>query len=288
MAAKASASPDSLIQSAAPAPGNAPAPEPAPESGVAAPDTGELGKQLLEFLSENPPLMELVMGVIEKYVEGGMQMNGMMPPTGGMQGASMPNVPGQPGGMGAGGPVGGTGVGPVGGGMPPVGGGMPGSMPGMAPGAQPGGPQLPPELMQHLGTLTSKVDSLASSHAQQQLERELQQAEQEYAKLKEQIPTLPDLNKQELLQMVLDKGGISIKDALLVYAMQKALEGEGSLADRIMAYKMQNSKGAGLPRPEGAGGGIPTGVEAPPKTLKDASRRSKQQLLAAMVQGIGQ
>jgi hypothetical protein len=250
-----------------------------------------MGKQLLEFLSENPPLMELVMGVIEKYVEGGMQMNGMMPPTGGMQGVNMPNIPGQPGGASAGGPVGGANIGPVGGGMPPVGGGMPpvgGGMPGMAPGAQAAGPQLTPELMQHLGSLTNKVDSLASSHAQQQLEREMQQAEQEYAKLKEQIPTLPDLNKQELLQTVLEKGGISIKDALLVYAMQKALEGEGTLGDRIMAYKMQNSKGAGLPRPEGVGGGIPTGIEAPPKTLKDASRRSKQQLLAAMVQGIGQ
>ncbi|BCV23296.1 hypothetical protein [Gelria sp. Kuro-4] len=202
---------------------------------------------MLAVLLQNDPELALkIADVIEQHYGGGSMFdNGApgMPPASPMAPANPPATPTPPAAQAA---------------------------QGIAPSA---GAAIPPELIDRLGRVES-------AQADMMLERELGEAKQEYATLKEQLPILPDLNDQELLQIALERDGLPLKEALYIWAMQKMKSGEGPIADRIAAAVMSKSKARGLPPVEGKGGTIPSG-EAPQATsLKQAQAMAKDRLRA--------
>lgn len=138
------------------------------------------------------------------------------------------------------------------------------------------GSGLPEEFIQRL-------ERLEISQAEAELDRELAAVRDEYNKLKEQLPVLPDLNEQEILQIAYDRGGLPLKDAFNIWVAQALMSapGEGSIADRIVAAVMQKSKTNTLPRVEGRGGSIPSGEGAKPTSVKEANAMVKD-LIKAM------
>lgn len=251
--------PADLIKSAAPEDQSQAAPAQEPSSV----DDGNPVEMLVALLQQDPELAGKVADLIEQHYGGGT-VNDLTP------GGGMPHMAhGDMGDMGGMGSMGGP-VGPIGP-MAPAG---PAGPPGVAPPmAGPTPAAVPPELI-------DRLNRLEQSHANMALDKELADAKQEYAALKEQIPILPDLNDNELLQIALDKGGLPLKDALALWAVQKMREGEGTVADRIMAAMMEKSKAKGLPSPEGKGGAIPSGEAQPPQSLKEARSLAKDRLKA--------
>lgn len=218
--------------------------------------------ELFKLIESDPALAEKIAGVIENHL-GGASMENMQP--GGAMAANMPGP--APGNMG---PAGGN-MGPAAATAGPA--APMGQMGQMGPMGQPGPANLPPEIMDRLSRIEHTTADMA-------LEREIGEAKQEYDALKDHFPILPELNDREILQIALDKGGLPLKDALLLWAMQKMREGEGSVADRITAAKMEASKAKGLPKVEGKGGAIPSGEAKPPENMKDARAMAKEKLRA--------
>ncbi|WP_026487641.1 hypothetical protein [Caldanaerobius polysaccharolyticus] len=143
----------------------------------------------------------------------------------------------------------------------------------------PGG-GMPPELMALVQVLDGRLSRLEKSQADMALEREMADTKQEYERLKEHFPILPDLNDKEILQIALQYDGLPLKEALYLWAMQKLQEGEGSVADRLVAARIEQSKNNQAPRVETKGGGIPAGTQEPPKNFREARRRAKEFLEA--------
>lgn len=140
------------------------------------------------------------------------------------------------------------------------------------------------ELRTLLTTLDGRLSRLEKTHANEAIERELSEARREYDNMKNHFPILPDLNDNELLQIALQYDGLPLKEALNLWVMRKLQEGEGTVADRITAAKMEQSKAQNLPRVEGKGGGIPTGNQEPPRNFREARRRARE-YLASIVGG---
>jgi hypothetical protein len=132
---------------------------------------------------------------------------------------------------------------------------------------------VPPELMERLNRVEQAQANLA-------VEKELEEARKEYEALKEQMPILPELNDQELIQIAIDRNGLPLKDALALWAWQKMREGEGTIADRLMAAMMSKSKAKGLPAVEGKGGMVPSGETPQINSMKDARNIAKDRLRA--------
>lgn len=154
-----------------------------------------------------------------------------------------------------------------------------------APQAAPtGAGAMPQELMALLQAIDGRVARLEKTHADMALEKELAETKQEYEKLKEHFPILPELNDKELLQLALQFEGLPLKEALYLWAMRKMQEGEGSVADRLVAARIEQSKGSQAPRVETKGGGIPAGTQEPPQNFREARRRAKE-FLAAIAGG---
>lgn len=132
---------------------------------------------------------------------------------------------------------------------------------------------LPPELL-------ARLDRVEQEQANMAVERELADVRKEYEALKQDFPILPELADEELLQIALDKGGIPLKDALLIWAVDKMRQGETPVADRITAHMLEQSKAKKLPGVEGKGGSIPSGEAQPPQSLKEARAFAKDRLKA--------
>ncbi len=136
--------------------------------------------------------------------------------------------------------------------------------------------------------LIDRLSRIEQAQANMALDRELADVRKEYEDLKAQIPILPDLNDNELLKIALDNDGIPLKNALAIWAMQKMREGDGTIADRLMAAMMDKSKARGLPAVEGKGGSIPSGEAPPPQSMKDARNLAKERLRALFSSNPGQ
>lgn len=219
---------------------------------------------LATLLEQDPELTRKIANLIEEHYGGGM-MGGFgevptmptMAPASGF-GASAPTEATPVPGFGAPTPA-----------APTSGFGAPTATP--TPGAT--GASLPPELLERL-------DRVEQSQADMAVQRELEEARQEYEAMKEQLPILPEMDDQELIQIALDKGGLPLQDALVLWAMQKMREGEGAISDRLMAALMEQSKAKGLPSVEGKGGMIPSGEVPQPQSLREARGLAKDRLRA--------
>lgn len=205
----------------------------------------ELGKQLVSLLADHPRLAEQVAEVIGRYFEGGdrmEQMYGQMT-EGGMHGQMM-------------------------------GGGMHGQM--MEGGAASGSATAQQASVPGIGDLLKRVEMLERGHADLALERELEQARREYEKLAQQLPVLPEFDEKAILQAALEHPGVPLSRIVKMWAVDKALEGEGSLADRLIAKRMEQSKAAKPPRVEGPGGSVAANYAEPPKDRKEALARARE------------
>lgn len=137
-----------------------------------------------------------------------------------------------------------------------------------------------------LGDLLRRIETLEQGHANVMLDKELDEARREYERLSQQLPVLPEFDEKAVMQISLDNPGISLTQAARMWVLDKALEGEGTLADRLIAKKMEASKGAKLPRAEGPGGSVAAGYEGPPKDRKEAMARARE-MARAFFGGIG-
>lgn len=143
---------------------------------------------------------------------------------------------------------------------------------------------VPPNLLALMQALDGRLSRLEKSQADMALERELAETKQEYERLKEHFPILPELSDKEILQIALQFEGLPLKEALYLWAMRKLQEGEGSVADRLVAARIEQSKNNQVPRVETKGGGIPAGTQEPPQTFREARKRAKE-FLAAIAGG---
>lgn len=147
------------------------------------------------------------------------------------------------------------------------------------------GGNIPPEILDRLNAIEQAQANIA-------LDKELADTKQEYEKLKENLPTLPELDDKELIQIALQKNGLSLKDALYLWAMQKILSNDtnngGTAADNIVATMLNNSKAKNLPQVEGKGGSVPSGASEPPASIKEANNVAKNKLKALFSSMAGQ
>jgi len=143
----------------------------------------------------------------------------------------------------------------------PVAAGVPGVAPGVAaPATAPAPGAGAPQGGFDLQALAQRLEALESGHASLMLEREIQEARQVYDVLKKEMPFLPEFNEQEILQYVLEHNGIPVAKAVKLWAIEKALEGEGGLADRLIAERMKQRQAEMPPKPM-AHAGAPAGAE---------------------------
>lgn len=141
---------------------------------------------------------------------------------------------------------------------------------------------LSPAIMAVLQALDGRLSQLERHQANMELDRELAETKKEYEKLKEHFPILPELSDNEILQIAVEREGLPLKDALYLWAVQKLMEGDGTVADRLVAAKIEQSKGKQAPPVESKGGGIPAGTQEPPTTFREARRRAKEFLATLM------
>lgn len=245
-------------------------------------DDSNMGQELMDLMQADPALARKIADVIEQHYSSNTEGGNQSMNEHGNQGSPMPGMEGNPAATApAGGAVPAGAMGPVSAPAAPI-----SQAPAMGP-AQ-GAPEMsgaqqqmniPPELI-------NRLQNVERGQAQMSLDRELAEAKNDYQQIKEQLPILPDLNDKELLQVSYNKGGMPLKDALIYWAWNKLQEGsgEGTLADRIMAQKMNQSQTGGLPKVEGKGGGIPSGAEAPPESMKEARQRAKNEIFARFAQ----
>lgn len=136
------------------------------------------------------------------------------------------------------------------------------------------------QLMSLIQALDGRLSNIEKANANMALERELAETKQEYEKLKEHFPILPDLDEKDILQIALQYDGLPLKQALYLWAMQKLQEGEGPVVDRLVAAKIEQSKSNQAPRVESKGGNIPAGTQEPPKNFREARKRAREFLAA--------
>lgn len=139
-----------------------------------------------------------------------------------------------------------------------------------------------PDVTSLLTALEGRLSKLEKYQADTALDKELMEAKSLYESMKEHFPVLPDLNDKELLQIALQYDGLPLKEALNLWVMRKLTEGEGTVADRIVAAKMEQSKTQNLPKVEGKGGGIPAGTQEAPKNFREARKRAKEYLMSVI------
>lgn len=220
----------------------------------ASPDL-EVVQSLYKIMTENPDLANKVADLIEQHFNpkaAAPQAQGAVPSLGAgapgfpQQGAAAPGMPGTPGGF---------------------------------------DPSMFAQMVQMTQAMGQRLGLLEQQSADAMLKEELNQAKQEYEKLKNEFPILPDLNDREIMQIALERNGLPLNDALYLWAVQKMREGEGSPADRIAALMMQKSAANKVPDVEGKGGSAPSG-EAPPPTNFRQARRGAKELLSAMLGGV--
>lgn len=247
------AEPAELIQTAAqPDAGQQPQPpvadvEPPAEQGTApGGELDALGKQLVSLLAEHPQLAERVADVIGNYFEGGAGMEQA-------QGPALGQVPEQQ----AYGQAVGSG--------------------GLTAMQQPTAPGI--------GDLLKRVEALERGHADLLLDKELEQARREYERLAQQLPVLPEFDEKAILQIAMEHPGVSLDRIIKMWAVDKALEGEGSLADRLIAKRMEQSKASKPPKVEGPGGSVAANYAEPPKDRKEALARARE-IARAMFGGV--
>lgn len=154
----------------------------------------------------------------------------------------------------------------------PAVGAAPATAPGVAPGAAPAA--VPEDLLR-------RIAALEEARENDELEKQLAAARKVYdTALKQHLPILPDMDERAVLQMVLKIADNPIEAAVKLYALEKALEGEGTLADRLIAKHMEASKAKALPRVEGPGGAIPAGAHKMPESMREAHARAREMLRA--------
>lgn len=129
--------------------------------------------------------------------------------------------------------------------------------------------------------LLKRIAALEEARENDELEKQLAAARKVYdTALKQHLPILPDMDEQAVLQMVLKIAENPVEAAAKLYALEKALEGEGTLADRLIAKHMEASKAKGMPRVEGPGGAIPMGAHKMPESMREAHSRAREMLRA--------
>lgn len=211
-------------------------------------------------MNTDPDLRQKMADLIDQHVKGSANVSDMtnMGPMG--------NVPGPMSGGAAPNPM----MNPA----PPAMPAMMGQQPAMANQPQQGGPEY-----------DARLDALEQAIAEGRFDKELAEAKAAYEAVNQHfgglLPPLDETAEKAIAKLALDNNGLSMKEAAKLWAMQQAMSGEGTFADRVMAKKMENPKTAGLPKVEGPGGGIPSGAQQPPQNLKDANRMAKEVLRAA-------
>lgn len=233
-------------------------------------DATQVVQMLVQLMQQDPSLAAEISNTIKQHYEGIDQQG--QPNTNG--GVSMEDI----------------GVLPQGGdfsggaqGMPMAPQEMP-VMPQGTPGMPPGG-NIPPEILDRLNSIEQAQANIA-------LDKELADTKQEYEKLKQNLPTLPELDDKELIQIALQKNGLPLKDALYLWAMQKMLSNDnnngGTAAENIVATMLNNSKAKNLPQVEGKGGSVPSGASEPPTSIREANNVAKNKLKALFSSMTGQ
>ncbi len=131
--------------------------------------------------------------------------------------------------------------------------------------------------------LARRLEALETARDDEEFDKRLRGAREMYdGTLRKHLPVLPDMDEQQVLQAVLKIADDPVKYAAMVYALEKALEGEGTLSERLIAKHMEGSKAAGLPKVEGPGGAIPVGAAKRPENMREAHSRAKEMLRALM------
>ena len=235
-------------------------------------DVSQVVQMLVQLMQQDPSLAAAISNTIKQHYEG-VEQQGQPNINGGV---NMEDIGGMPqGGDFSGMPQGGDFSGmPQGGGMPGMFG--PPVVPQGAMWGMPQGGALPPDIL-------NRLNSIEQAQADIALDKELADTKQEYEKLKENIPTLPDLDDKELVQIALQKNGLPLKDALYLWAMQNLVSGGkngGTAAENIVATMLNNSKAKNLPQVEGKGGYVPSGTSEPPSNIREANNMAKDKLKA--------
>lgn len=239
-------------------------------------DATQVVQMLVQLMQQDPSLAAEISNTIKQHYEGidqqgqpntngGVSMEdiGVLPQGGDFSGAQgMPMAPQE---------------------MPAMPQGMQG-MQGVPQTTVPGG-NIPPEILDRLNSIEQAQANIA-------LDKELADTKQEYEKLKQNLPTLPELDDKELIQIALQKNGLPLKDALYLWAMQKILSNDtnngGTAADNIVATMLNNSKTKNLPQVEGKGGSVPSGASEPPTSIREANNVAKNKLKALFSSMAGQ
>ena len=132
------------------------------------------------------------------------------------------------------------------------------------------------QIMEQLGMMQKGFSDM-------QLEKALNQARDFHGNvLKKHLPIVGDMNEQALLnewKRLLEEGPSS-EDALLIAAMRDLMQGDTSLADRLLAHHAENAPAKSLPRVEGKGGSQPTGETPPPSNMRESNRAAKERVHA--------
>lgn len=207
-------------------------------------DKEQAVRDFMALLDANPGLGAAVADFIERYLAGGGRVPEMQAGHGGMPMAGHAGMP-------AAGPT------------------VPAAAPAGAPAASP------------IEELVKRLEALEAARDDEELDKRLRGAREMYdGTLKKHLPILPDMDEQQVLQAVLKMAEDPVKYAAMIYALEKALEGEGTLSERLIAKHMEGSKAAGLPKVEGPGGAIPAGTAKKPESMREGHMRAKEMLKA--------
>jgi hypothetical protein len=234
-------------------------------------DATQVVQMLVQLMQQDPALAAEISNTIKQHYEG-IDQQGQPNPNGGV---NMDEIGGLPQGSDF------SGI-PQAGGMPNM--PIPPTVSQGALGGVPQGGTVPPEILDRLNSIEQTQASIA-------LDKELADTKQEYEKMKENLPTLPELDDKELVQIALQKNGLPLKDALYLWAMQKLLSGDknsGTAAENIVATMLNNSKAKNLPQVEGKGGSVPSGASEPPTSIREANNVAKNKLKALFSSMAGQ
>lgn len=158
--------------------------------------------------------------------------------------------------------------------------------------SQPAAPMIPPQLVALIDQLNGRLSTLEQVHADSELEKELNEAKQEYEAYKKQLPLLPDFNEKEILQTAYQLEGIPLKDALQLWIGRKLRELGGdeegeTLIDKLVAMKLDESKGKQVPPIMTKGGSAPATVEQKEPTSMREANRQVRELLGSLFGGGG-
>ena len=146
------------------------------------------------------------------------------------------------------------------------------------------GQMIPPQLMALIDQLNGRLSALEQVHADSELEKELNEVRQEYEAYKKQLPLLPDFDEKEILQIAYQLEGIPLKDAFQLWIGRKLRELGGdeegeTLIDKLVAMKLDESKGKQVPPIMTKGGSAPaTAEQKEPTSMREANRQVRELL----------